>query len=405
LQAQTVFHKFAINLIALILQPNFFYSMPALAFDLLKTDDRTSARAGKITTDHGIIETPIFMPVGTIGSVKAVSQQQLKSEVDPHIILGNTYHLYLRPGMQTLEAAGGLHRFMNWDRPILTDSGGFQVFSLSGKRKINEEGVMFQSHIDGSRHLFTPEKVMDIERTIGADIMMAFDECPPANSEYKYALDSMNLTHRWLDRCFTHFNGTHDRYGHTQNLFPIVQGAVFHDLRKASCEYISSKNATGNAIGGLSVGEPEPVMYEICQLCCENLPTTKPRYLMGVGTPWNILECISLGIDMFDCVMPTRNGRNAMLFTTKGVINIDNKKWEHDFSPIDDGMDAAFSHYYSKAYVRHLFKAGEILGLTIASVQNLAFYLWLVREARKHILAGDFLAWKEEMIPVLKTRL
>jgi queuine tRNA-ribosyltransferase len=405
LQAQTVFHKFAINLIALILQPNFFYSMPALAFDLLKTDDRTSARAGKITTDHGIIETPIFMPVGTIGSVKAVSQQQLKSEVDPHIILGNTYHLYLRPGMQTLEAAGGLHRFMNWDRPILTDSGGFQVFSLSGKRKINEEGVMFQSHIDGSRHLFTPEKVMDIERTIGADIMMAFDECPPANSEYKYALDSMNLTHRWLDRCFTHFNGTHDRYGHTQNLFPIVQGAVFHDLRKASCEYISSKNATGNAIGGLSVGEPEPVMYEICQLCCENLPTAKPRYLMGVGTPWNILECISLGIDMFDCVMPTRNGRNAMLFTTKGVINIDNKKWEHDFSPIDDGMDAVFSHYYSKAYVRHLFKAGEILGLTIASVQNLAFYLWLVREARKHIIAGDFLSWKEEMIPVLKTRL
>lgn len=379
--------------------------MPALAFDLLKTDDRTSARAGKITTDHGIIETPIFMPVGTIGSVKAVSQQQLKSEVDPHIILGNTYHLYLRPGMQTLEAAGGLHRFMNWDRPILTDSGGFQVFSLSGKRKINEEGVMFQSHIDGSRHLFTPEKVMDIERTIGADIMMAFDECPPANSEYKYALDSMNLTHRWLDRCFTHFNGTHDRYGHTQNLFPIVQGAVFHDLRKASCEYISSKNATGNAIGGLSVGEPEPVMYEICQLCCENLPTAKPRYLMGVGTPWNILECISLGIDMFDCVMPTRNGRNAMLFTTKGVINIDNKKWEHDFSPIDDGMDAVFSHYYSKAYVRHLFKAGEILGLTIASVQNLAFYLWLVREARKHIIAGDFLSWKEEMIPVLKTRL
>jgi queuine tRNA-ribosyltransferase len=379
--------------------------MPALAFDLLKTDDRSAARAGKITTDHGVIETPIFMPVGTIGSVKAVSQQHLKSEVDPHIILGNTYHLYLRPGMQTMEAAGGLHRFMNWDRPILTDSGGFQVFSLSGNRKINEEGVMFQSHIDGSRHLFTPEKVMDIERTIGADIMMAFDECPPANSEYKYALDSMNLTHRWLDRCFTHFNGTQDRYGHTQNLFPIVQGAVYHDLRKASCEYISSKNATGNAIGGLSVGEPEQVMYEICQLCCENLPKAKPRYLMGVGTPWNILECIALGIDMFDCVMPTRNGRNAMLFTTKGVINIDNKKWEQDFSPIDDGLDAEFSHYYSKAYVRHLFKAGELLGLTIASVQNLAFYLWLVREARKHILSGDFLSWKEEMIPVLKTRL
>jgi queuine tRNA-ribosyltransferase len=405
LQAQTDFHKFGIILIALILQPNFLDLMPALAFELLRTDDRSAARAGKITTDHGLIETPIFMPVGTIGSVKAVSQQQLKSEVDPHIILGNTYHLYLRPGMQTLEAAGGLHKFMNWDRPILTDSGGFQVFSLSGKRKINEEGVMFQSHIDGSRHLFTPEKVMDIERTIGADIMMAFDECPPANSEYKYALDSMNLTHRWLDRCVSHFNGTQDRYGHTQNLFPIVQGAVFHDLRKASCEYISSKEATGNAIGGLSVGEPETVMYEICQLCCENLPTKKPRYLMGVGTPWNILECISLGIDMFDCVMPTRNGRNAMLFTTKGVINIDNKKWEQDFSPIDDGLDSEFSHYYSKAYVRHLFKAGELLGLTIASVQNLAFYLWLVKEARKHILAGDFLSWKEEMIPVLKTRL
>lgn len=379
--------------------------MPALAFDLLKTDSHSAARAGKITTDHGVIETPIFMPVGTIGSVKAVSQQQLKTEVDPHIILGNTYHLYLRPGMKTIEAAGGLHRFMNWDRPILTDSGGFQVFSLAANRKINEEGVMFQSHIDGSKHLFTPEKVMDIERTIGADIMMAFDECPPANSEYRYALNSMKLTHRWLDRCFTHFNATPDKYGHTQNLFPIVQGAVYHDLRKASCEYIASKNATGNAIGGLSVGEPEPVMYEICQLCCENLPLNKPRYLMGVGTPWNILECIALGVDMFDCVMPTRNGRNAMLFTTKGVINIDNKKWEHDFSPIDEGLDCETSQYYSKAYVRHLFKAGEILGLTIASIQNLAFYLWLVKEARKHILAGDFASWKAELVPVLKTRL
>ena len=379
--------------------------MPALAFDLLKTDEHSAARAGKITTDHGVIETPIFMPVGTIGSVKAVSQQQLKTEVDPKIILGNTYHLYLRPGMQTIEAAGGLHQFMNWDRPILTDSGGFQVFSLAANRKINEEGVMFQSHIDGSRHLFTPEKVMDIERSIGADIMMAFDECPPANSEYKYAMNSMQLTHRWLHRCFTHFNATPDKYGHTQNLFPIVQGAVYHDLRKASCEYIASKNATGNAIGGLSVGESEPVMYEICQLCCENLPTNKPRYLMGVGTPWNILECIALGVDMFDCVMPTRNGRNAMLFTTKGVINIDNKKWEQDFSPIDDGLDCETSHYYNKAYVRHLFKAGEILGLTIASIQNLAFYLWLVKEARKHILAGDFLSWKNEMVPVLKTRL
>jgi queuine tRNA-ribosyltransferase len=379
--------------------------MPALAFDLIKTDEYTAARAGKITTDHGEIETPIFMPVGTIGSVKAVSQSQLIHEVNPDIILGNTYHLYLRPGMETMETAGGLHHFMNWNRPILTDSGGYQVFSLSGTRKINEEGVMFQSHIDGSKHLFTPEKVMEIERTIGADIMMAFDECPPANSEYKYALDSMKLTHRWLDRCVDHFNHSPDKYGHTQNLFPIVQGAVYHDLRKESCEYIASKNATGNAIGGLSVGEPEPVMYEICQLCCENLPRNKPRYLMGVGTPWNILECISLGVDMFDCVMPTRNGRNAMLFTTKGVINIDNKKWERDFTPLDDGLDCETSNYYSKSYLRHLFKSKEILSLTIASIQNLAFYLWLVREARKHIIAGDFLQWKNGMIPILKTRL
>ncbi len=379
--------------------------MPALAFELEKKDEGSAARAGKITTDHGEIQTPIFMPVGTIGSVKGVTQQQLKEQVKAEIILGNTYHLYLRPGMDTMEAAGGLHRFMNWNRPILTDSGGFQVFSLAANRKINEEGVMFQSHIDGSKHLFTPEKVMDIERTIGADIMMAFDECPPANSEYKYALDSMNLTHRWLDRCFNYFNNTPDKWGYTQNLFPIVQGAVYHDLRKASCEYIASKEATGNAIGGLSVGEPEPVMYEICQLCCEHLPQNKPRYLMGVGTPWNILECIALGVDMFDCVMPTRNGRNAMLFTTKGIINIDNKKWERDFSPIDEGMDNEWSHYYSKAYVRHLFKSGELLGLTIASVQNLSLYLWLVKEARKHILTGDFLHWKNEMVPVLKTRL
>jgi queuine tRNA-ribosyltransferase len=379
--------------------------MAALQFQLETTDTQSAARTGTITTDHGTIQTPIFMPVGTIGSVKAVPQQALKTEVKAEIILGNTYHLYLRPGMEVMAKAGGLHRFINWDRPILTDSGGFQVFSLAGNRKINEEGVVFQSHIDGSKHLFTPEKVMDIERTIGADIMMAFDECPPANSEYKYAENSMHLTHRWLDRCFSHFNSTPDLYGHTQNLFPIVQGAVFHDLRKASCEYIASKEATGNAIGGLSVGEPEPVMYEICQLCCEHLPQNKPRYLMGVGTPWNILECIALGVDMFDCVMPTRNGRNAMLFTTKGVINIDNKKWEYDFSPIDEGLDNEWSHYYSKAYVRHLFKAGEILGLTIASVQNLAFYLWLVKEARKHIELGDFISWKNEMVPVLKTRL
>jgi queuine tRNA-ribosyltransferase len=379
--------------------------MAALKFELKSTDEQSAARAGVITTDHGEIETPIFMPVGTIGSVKAVSQQQLKQEINPPIILGNTYHLYLRPGMETMEAAGGLHRFMNWGSNILTDSGGYQVFSLAGNRKINEEGVMFQSHIDGSKHLFTPEKVMDIERSIGGDIMMAFDECPPANSEYKYALDSMNLTHRWLDRCVERFESTPDRYGHEQNLFPIVQGAVYHDLRKASCEYISSKNATGNAIGGLSVGEPEPVMYEICQLCCENLPADKPRYLMGVGTPWNILECIGLGIDMFDCVMPTRNGRNAMLFTTKGVINIDNKKWERDFSPVDDGLDCETSNYYTKSYLRHLFKSGEFLSLSIASIQNLAFYLWLVREARKQVIAGNFTNWKNGIIPILKTRL
>ena len=379
--------------------------MAALQFELLKNDESTAARAGKMTTDHGEIETPIFMPVGTIGSVKAVTQQQLKEQVNAQIILGNTYHLYLRPGMETMEAAGGLHQFMNWDRSILTDSGGYQVFSLAANRKINEEGVLFQSHIDGSKHLFTPEKVMEIERSIGADIMMAFDECPPANSEYKYAQDSMNLTHRWLDRCFNHFNAIGDKYNHTQNLFPIVQGAVYHDLRKTSCEYISSKNATGNAIGGLSVGEPEPVMYDICQLCCEHLPINKPRYLMGVGTPWNILECIALGVDMFDCVMPTRNGRNAMLFTTKGIINIDNKKWEKDFSPIDEGLDNEVSQYYSKAYVRHLFKSGELLGLTIASIQNLALYLWLVKEARKKIIEGSFKTWKNDMMKVVKARL
>ncbi|MGI8601336.1 MAG: tRNA guanosine(34) transglycosylase Tgt [Chitinophagaceae bacterium] len=379
--------------------------MAALAFDLQKTDPLSAARAGKIITDHGYIETPMFMPVGTIGSVKAITQQQLQDSVKAQVILGNTYHLYMRPGIETLERAGGLHKFINWHKPILTDSGGFQVFSLAANRKINEEGVMFQSHIDGSRHLFTPEKVMDIQRTIGADIMMAFDECPPASSDFKYAEQSMHLTHRWLDRCIKHFNAVPDKWGHTQNLFPIVQGAVHHDLRKSSCDFISSKNATGNAIGGLSVGEPEGVMYEICQLCCENLPVSKPRYLMGVGTPWNILECISLGVDMFDCVMPTRNGRNAMLFTTQGVINIDNKKWENDFSPIDEGLDCGFSHYYSKAYLRHLFKAQEILGLTIASVHNLAFYIWLVKQARMQILQGNFLSWKNGMMEKIKRRL
>jgi queuine tRNA-ribosyltransferase len=379
--------------------------MASLAFQLTSTDSLSKARAGKITTDHGEIMTPIFMPVGTVGSVKAVTQQQLMQDVKAQIILGNTYHLYLRPGLEVIEKAGGLHQFKGWQRPILTDSGGYQVFSLSGTRKINEEGVMFQSHIDGSRHLFSPEKVMDIQRSIGADIIMAFDECPPYPSEYNYAKKSMELTHRWLDRCFTQFDSTTGKYGYTQNLFPIVQGGSYTDLRIQSCDYISSKDAVGNAIGGLSVGEPEEMMYELTDLCCQHLPVQKPRYLMGVGTPWNILECIGLGIDMFDCVMPTRNGRNAMLFTSKGVINIDNKKWEHDYSPIDDGIDAETSNYYSKAYLRHLLKAKEILGLTIASIHNLAFYLHLVTEARKHIEAGDFVSWKKEQVEVLKTRL
>ena len=345
------------------------------------------------------------MPVGTVGSVKTVTQQQLYDDVKAQIILGNTYHLYLRPGLETLEAAAGLHQFNGWKKPILTDSGGYQVFSLANNRKINEEGVIFQSHIDGSKHLFTPEKVMDIQRIIGGDIIMAFDECPPHPSEYDYAKKSMELTHRWLHRCIERFDSTTNRYGYTQNLFPIVQGSTFKDLRTASAEYIAAKNATGNAIGGLSVGEPTEMMYEFTSLCCDILPAQKPRYLMGVGTPWNILECIALGVDMFDCVMPTRNGRNAMLFTTKGVINIDNKKWEKDFSVIDDGIDCSISNYYSKAYLRHLIKAKEMLGLTIASVHNLAFYLWLVTEARKHIIAGSFKNWKQEMVIVLQQRL
>jgi len=379
--------------------------MPALRFELQHTDAGSKARAGTISTDHGEIRTPVFMPVGTAGSVKAVSQRQLADDVKAQIILGNTYHLYLRPGTEVLEGAGGLHRFNGWNRPILTDSGGYQVFSLAGTRKISEEGVTFQSHIDGSKHLFSPERVMDIQRSIGGDIIMAFDECPPYPSDYKYAQKSMELTHRWLDRCFARFNDTPDKYGYTQNLFPIVQGSSFPDLRKASAEYIASKNAVGNAIGGLSVGEPEDMMYELCGRCCELLPADKPRYLMGVGTPWNILENIALGVDMFDCVMPTRNGRNAMLFTGRGIINIDNKKWEHDFSPIDDTIPCEVSNHYSKAYLRHLIKSKEILGLTIASVHNLAFYLWLVEEARKHIIAGDFMGWKREMVEVLKQRL
>jgi queuine tRNA-ribosyltransferase len=379
--------------------------MPALSFTLEKKDPLSQARAGTITTDHGVIQTPIFMPVGTAGTVKAVSQQQLASDVKAQIILGNTYHLYLRPGLEVLQTAGGLHKFNHWDKPILTDSGGYQVFSLAANRKISEEGVLFQSHIDGSKHLFTPEKAIDIQRVIGGDIIMAFDECPPYPSEYGYVKKSMELTHRWLDRCFDRFQDTEPLYGYTQNLFPIVQGGTEKDLRKASCEYVASKNAVGNAIGGLSVGEPTELIYEYCGWCCEHLPENKPRYLMGVGTPADLLECIALGVDMFDCVMPTRNGRNAMLFTTEGIINIDNKKWEFDHDVIDKNLTNEVSSYYSKSYLRHLLKSKEILGLTIASIQNLAFYLWLVNEARERILEGNFTAWKKEILPIITRRL
>ena len=371
--------------------------MGILQFELENICKNSNARTGKITTDHGEILTPIFMPVGTVGSVKAVTQQQLQNDIKATIILGNTYHLYLRPGLDVLEAAGGLHRFMHWDKPVLTDSGGYQVFSLSSTRKITEEGVIFQSHIDGGKHLFSPEIVMDIQRIIGGDIMMAFDECPPGGSKYEYARTSMDITHRWLDRCIMQFSKTTGKYDYSQNLFPIVQGGIYPDLRKISCEFISSKEAAGNAIGGLSVGEPTEKMYEICELCCNNLPVNRPRYLMGVGTPWNILECIGFGVDMFDCVMPTRNGRNAMLFTSNGVINIDNKKWEKDFSPLDEGISCEVSNYYSKAYLRHLVKSKEILGLQIASIHNLAFYLDIVSNARKYIAEGNFVSWKNEM--------
>ncbi|HEY1031012.1 MAG TPA: tRNA guanosine(34) transglycosylase Tgt [Flavipsychrobacter sp.] len=376
-----------------------------MEFELAARDSNSNARAGVITTAHGTIETPIFMPVGTVGSVKAVTQQQLRDEVKAEIILGNTYHLYLRPGVEVLEQAGGLHKFNGWDRPILTDSGGYQVFSLANNRKLKEEGAVFQSHIDGSRHLFTPENVIDIQRTIGADIIMAFDECPPYPSEYDYAKKSMELTHRWLARCVQRMNETEPKYGYEQSLFPIVQGSTYKDLREQSADFIAAMECDGNAIGGLSVGEPEEMMYEMCALCTERLPADKPRYLMGVGTPWNILENIALGIDMFDCVMPTRNGRNGMLFTSKGVVNIKNKKWATDFSPIDDGIDCPTSNYYTKAYLRHLFVANEILGLQIASIHNLAFYLHLVKQARTHILQGDYNSWKNEMVPHLKQRL
>ncbi|MHB1147912.1 MAG: tRNA guanosine(34) transglycosylase Tgt [Lutibacter sp.] len=376
-----------------------------MQFELKTTDPQSKARAGVITTDHGEIETPIFMPVGTVGSVKGVHQSELKDEINPDIILGNTYHLYLRPQTTILEQAGGLHKFMNWDRNILTDSGGYQVYSLSESRKIKEEGVKFKSHIDGSYHTFTPENVMEIQRTIGADIIMAFDECTPYPCDYSYAKRSMHMTHRWLNRCITHLEKTPFKYDYSQAFFPIVQGSTYKDLRKQSAEFIASVGAEGNAIGGLSVGEPAEEMYEMTEIVTAILPEDKPRYLMGVGTPTNILENIALGIDMFDCVMPTRNARNGMLFTANGTINIKNKKWENDFSPIDE-MDITFvDKMYSKAYLRHLFISKELLGKQIASIHNLGFYLWLVREARKHILAGDFTPWKNRMVKQLDNRM
>ena len=374
-------------------------------FELLSTDATTHARAGRITTDHGVIETPIFMPVGTVASVKGVQQRELTQDINADIILGNTYHLYLRPTTSILEQAGGLHKFMHWDRNILTDSGGYQVYSFSSTRKIKEEGVRFKSHIDGSYHFFSPEKSMEIQRSIGADIIMAFDECTPYPCEYAYAKRSMHMTHRWLDRCISYLEENAPNYGYNQSLFPIVQGSVYPDLRRASAEYIASKGADGNAIGGLSVGEPAEKMYEITEIVCDILPKDKPRYLMGVGTPINILENIALGVDMFDCVMPTRNARNGMLFTAHGTINIKNKKWENDFSPIDENGYTFVDTYYTKAYLRHLFAAEEFLGKQIATIHNLGFYLWLVREARKHILQGDFSQWKNQMVSQMNNRL
>jgi queuine tRNA-ribosyltransferase len=376
-----------------------------MKYSIEAKDKLSKARAGTLETPHGKIQTPIFMPVGTIGSVKAVTQQDLKTDVRAQIILGNTYHLYLRPGTQILEQAGGLHQFMNWDRPILTDSGGYQVYSLSKNRKINPEGVVFKSHINGSKHTFTPENVMDIQRSIGADIIMAFDECPPYPCDKTYARESLHITNQWLDRCFKRLDETTPLYGHEQALFPIVQGSVFPDLRKESAEYIANKGAFGNAIGGLSVGEPHEMMYEMTDLVCSILPADKPRYLMGVGTPANILECIALGVDMFDCVMPTRNARNGMLFTWNGTINMKNKKWENDFSPLDEFGDSYVDSYYTKAYVRHLFAANEILALQIASVHNLNFYLRLVETARVKIIEGTFAAWKDETVKRLSVRL
>lgn len=376
-----------------------------MEFELQATDLRSNARAGVITTDHGLIETPIFMPVGTLGTVKAVHQHELKDDVKAQIILGNTYHLYLRPGTEILHQAGGLHKFNGWDKPILTDSGGFQVFSLSANRKLKEEGAYFRSHIDGSKHLFTPEKVVDIQRVVGADIMMALDECPSGKADYDYAKKSLGLTHRWLKRGWEHFNSTEPLYGHRQAFFPIVQGCVYPDLRRESAKFVADLGAEGNAIGGLAVGEPAEVMYDMIEVVNEILPADRPRYLMGVGTPANILEAIERGVDMMDCVMPTRNGRNGMLFTAHGIMNMRNKKWENDFSPLQEDGPSYVDRFYSKAYVRHLFVSQEILAMQIASIHNLAFYLWLVGEARKHIFAGDFKAWKDEMVERVTRRL
>ena len=376
-----------------------------MKFSLTAVDSLTNARAGLIETDHGNIETPIFMPVGTQGSVKTVHLTELRDDIKAQIILGNTYHLYLRPGLEVLERAGGLHRFNGFDRPMLTDSGGFQVFSLSGIRKLREEGVEFRSHIDGSKHFFSPERVMDIERTIGADIVMALDECTPGTADYDYAKQSMEMTHRWLDRCVARFEETQPKYGYEQVSFPIVPGCVYPDLRRRSAEYISSKGAFGNAIGGLAVGEPVDKMYEMIEVVNAILPKDRPRYLMGVGTPVNILEGIERGVDMFDCVMPTRNGRNAMLFTKSGIMNMRNKKWEFDFSPIEEDGASYVDTLYSKAYLRHLFHSHEFLAMQIASIHNLAFYLWLVGEARKHIISGDFAVWKAKTVEQISVRL
>ncbi len=376
-----------------------------MKFTLIKTDASSGARAGLIETDHGPIETPIFMPVGTQGTVKAVHQHELRDDVKAQIILGNTYHLYLRPGMDIIGRAGGLHKFNGWERPILTDSGGFQVFSLASNRKLKEEGAWFRSHIDGSKHLFTPEKVVDIQRTIGSDIMMALDECPPGNSDRTYASKSLDLTLRWLQRGWNHFNATSPLYGHSQAFFPIVQGAAFPDLRRKSAEFVASLGAEGNAIGGLAVGEPTEVMYEMIEVVNEILPADKPRYLMGVGTPVNILEAIERGVDMMDCVMPTRNARNGMLFTSNGIMNMRNKKWADDFSPIQEDGPSYVDRVYTKAYLRHLFIAQELLAMQIASIHNLAFYLWLVGEARRHIIEGDFRSWKSEMVERVSRRL